>query len=112
MEIKSREIKIRYYFKDKENKIHTLTKPIEDIEHQDDISWNIKLGWELIARCECVGTIDKNKIEIYEKDILKTNEAGWVGAVYFHDGRFYLEDSAGGFSYRPDWELCEVIGNV
>ncbi|MBA7560824.1 hypothetical protein ES695_20305 [Candidatus Atribacteria bacterium 1244-E10-H5-B2] len=59
-----------------------------------------------------IGTTDKNKKEIYGGDILRTNEAGWVGAVHFHDGRFYLEDSKGGFSYRPDWGLCEIIGNI
>jgi len=65
-----REIKIKYYFKDKENKIHTLTEAIEEIERFNDIPGNIGRGWKLIARCECVGFKDKNDIEVYDKDIV------------------------------------------
>ena len=72
--------------------------------------YNLKM--EDIELMQFIEAEDKNKKDIYSGYILRTNEAGWIGAVYFHDGRFYLEDNKGGFSYRPDWDLCEVIGNI
>ncbi len=55
---------------------------------------------------------DINGREIYEGDILETDEAGWIAVVVFGDGRFSLEDRFGGFSAFPNWEACKVIGNV
>ena len=58
------------------------------------------------------GLLDKNNKEIYEGDILKTDEADWVGKVTYSQGAFILLDNKGGFSTEPNWRLCEVIGNI
>lgn len=58
------------------------------------------------------GCKDINGREIYEGDILKTDEADWIAAVVFGNGHFSLEDAHGGFSAFPTWNACKVIGNV
>ena len=60
----------------------------------------------------CTGERDiKNRL-IYLGDILRTDEAGWKAAVVWGDGRFCLEDERGGFSAWPNWNCCEIIGNI
>jgi len=54
---------------------------------------------------------DKHESGIYEGDILKTDEAGWIGYVTYGSGVFFLTDNEGGFSRMPDWEECAIIGN-
>lgn len=58
-----------------------------------------------------VGVVDKNGKNIYENDIILTDEAGWCGFVVFEKGAFIIIDDKGGYSWAPNWEKCEVIGN-
>lgn len=59
-----------------------------------------------------IGEYDSKNVEIYEGDILLTDEAGWTGQVVFDRSRFILVDNNAGFSTEPNWHKCEVIGNM
>lgn len=58
-----------------------------------------------------IGAKDKNGIEIYEGDIVKTNENSWVAKVIYQYCRFICEDNKGCFSSQIEWENCEVISH-
>ncbi len=59
-----------------------------------------------------IGTVDKYGKQICEGDILRTNEASWLAKVVYIPCMFMLQDSRGGFSAEPEWEKCEIIGNI
>ena len=60
----------------------------------------------------CTGERDMKGRLIYHGDILRTDEAGWKAAVVWGYGQFLLEDDHGGFSSDPNWERCEIIGDI
>ena len=58
------------------------------------------------------GLHDKNGKEIYEDDIVLTDERGWKAQVVYGNGYFMCEDLKGGFSAYCNWDKFIVIGNV
>lgn len=58
------------------------------------------------------GLKDNNGKEIYEGDIVRTNEAEWIAKVVFEQGNFMCCDKINGFSAYCEWEKFEVIGNI
>ena len=60
----------------------------------------------------CTGAEDMNGRPIYQGDILRTDEMGWKAAVTWASGQFCLEDDRGGFSSDPNWDCCEIVGDI
>lgn len=58
-----------------------------------------------------IGQKDINGQAIYEGDIVRTDELGWVGRVIFNYTSFMLMDNKGRFS-RPTWKRCMLMGNI
>ncbi len=101
-----REIKFRYFWEDRESKIHILTESIEEIETFKDIPTNLNNGWKLIARCQFTGLHDKNGKERWEGDIIKHDYSSPRRVVEWREKQGQW--SIGGF--YP--ESIEVIGNI
>jgi len=68
---------------------------------------------EILSRDEYIGSNDINNNEIYENDILLTDEAGWTAKVIFSGGAFWLTGLDNkGFSIEPNWNKCKIIGTI
>jgi hypothetical protein len=80
--------------------------------------WNIGEGYSPIGGSEmCTGIIDKNKVEIYNGDIL-SNGTGRIGKVVWFEPQACfdvepLTSKGTSKAFEPNnWCHCEVIGNV
>lgn len=67
------------------------------------------LNFELM---QFIGYFDRNGKEIWEGDIVLTDEVGWVAEVVYDYGMFRCVDKDGGFSSLCNWSMFEVIGNI
>jgi hypothetical protein len=56
---------------------------------------------------------DASGKRIFQDDIVKTDEDGWIAIVGFDGTNFYLYDKKGGYSiFDIHWEKCTVLGNI
>lgn len=113
-----REIKFQYTWRDRDDKFHTLTEGIEEIEEYADIPSNRKMGWVLVARRQYTGLHDKNGKEIYEGDIVTLSIQG-IPQIPLET--IIWNNTQGGFAlffqevdpyFRVDLDSIEVIGNI
>ena len=60
------------------------------------------------------GCFDMDKQEVYEGDVVRTDEGNWTGVVVFAEGKFYLAGLNGGFSSGPGvaWNYSKITGNI
>ena len=63
---------------------------------------------------QSTGCFDMDNSEVYEGDVVRTDELGWTGCVCYGGGGFYLEDKENGFSACNylNWKGCKVLGNI
>jgi len=48
----------------------------------------------------------------FEGDIVKTDEADWIGHIVFSGSEFIVVDDIGGFCSHCQWENFKRIGNI
>jgi uncharacterized phage protein (TIGR01671 family) len=75
-------------------------------------NWYIDGVLQDVHWLQYIDVVDKNGNEIYEGDIILTDEAGWKGYVRFDNSIFFLEDFKDGFSSYVSWDRCEILGNL
>jgi hypothetical protein len=61
---------------------------------------------------EALGIISHNGKDIYDGDIVLTDEAGWIAQVVWTRDGFMCIKKDSGFSQMCNWEDFEVLGNI
>lgn len=84
------------------------------VDGTQTLDYNIGPSGEVIPETvgQYTGLNDKNGKEIYEGDIVITDECGWVGHVVYGTDMYYVEDGVGGFASYCNWKAYEIIGNI
>ena len=59
-----------------------------------------------------LGITGNNGVDIYEGDIVLTDEAGWVAQVIWSRDGFMCAKKESGFSTMCNWEDFKVLGNI
>ena len=66
-----------------------------------------------VVLMQYTGLKDKNGKEIYEGDIVITDEAGWKAKIVFEGGMFVcVDNTTWGYSAFCNWKKFEIIGNI
>jgi len=111
----NREIKFRAWDKEKKEFVY-LSQSGDFGLIGDGLQFSIDLCDELFIIDQFTGLKDKNGVEIYEGDIIRTRE-DYVGdyfykheihQVIFDDGCFCCELA----NLTDEFYLCEIIGNI
>jgi uncharacterized phage protein (TIGR01671 family) len=81
--------------------------------HHIIVQNNVAFSIDLNTLGQYIGQLDINSKEIYEGDVLKTDEANWIAKViYNYDGFVLTGLNNKGFSCSPSYKNCEIIGNI
>lgn len=107
----SREIKFREW----DGRRMFATPGLSTFEEDDGALRVRDFSGKELPLMQFTGLHDKSGKEIYEGDVVISDEAGWKAQVVYKYNAFILwglNKKSGGFSLEPNYEKCEVIGNI
>ena len=111
--LRGRNSKFKFRVWSRQSKMFEPTYHLEDIGLcRNGDGWGFRMKDDTCVVQQYIGCKDIDGLEIYEGDIVETDENGWIAVVVYGDGMFCCEDAGGGFSSYVNWNACQVIGNV